>query len=67
MLRDLLVTQTRVLSAMLHALEEEGEPDGVLITDGAGSRRVPARPLPDRDLWFERVWAQYRKQRGEDR
>ena len=67
LLRDLLVTQTRVLSAMLHALEEEGEPDGVLITDGAGSRRVPARPLPDRDLWFERVWAQYRKQRGEDR
>ncbi len=63
-LRDLLVTQSRVLSAMLCSLAEEGEPEGVLMTDEKGSRRVPARPIPERDLWFETVWARYRAENG---
>lgn len=57
-LRDLLITQQYVLSAMLAA--KEAPSGGVMITDEAGSRRETPRPLPERDLWFERVWKRSR-------
>lgn len=59
-LRDLLITQREVLSAMLFSLSETSS-EGVLITRNGFSRREPARPLPQRDLWFERVWQKYRE------
>lgn len=62
LLRDILLTQREVLSAMLYALEEDAEAPGVLETAGGVSRRVPARPLPERDLWFESVWKKYREE-----
>ena len=58
-LRDLLLTQWYVLSAMLAA--QDAPKGGVMITDQNGSRREAPRPLPERDLWFERVW---KKSRG---
>ena len=58
-LRDMLLTQREVLSAMLFSLENDTE-EGVLMTRSGVSRRAPARPLPERDLWFERVWQAYR-------
>ncbi|MGN0777826.1 MAG: FAD-binding protein [Aristaeellaceae bacterium] len=60
-LRDMMLTQRQVLSAMLTALDDDTE-QGVLITRNGVSQRCPARPLPERDLWFERVWHQYRGQ-----
>ena len=60
-LADMLTTQREVLSAMLNSLEHDTE-EGVLITLHGQSGRVPARPLPRRDLWFERVWSAYRRQ-----
>ena len=57
-LRDQLLTQREVLSAMLSGCQGAG----VLLTLHGKSRRVPARPLPERDLWFERVWRSYRDQ-----
>ncbi len=57
-LRDIVLTQRQVLSAMLYALHNN-EP-GVLETCRGQSSRRPARPLPERDLWFERVWQAYR-------
>lgn len=59
-LRDLMLTQREVLSAMLTGLEEETD-EGVLTTRGGMSRREAARPLPERDLWFERVWQKFRE------
>ena len=42
-------------------LKAETEPTGgVMITDAEGSRRETPRPLPERDLWFERVWQKQR-------
>ena len=66
--RDILLTQQAVLSAMLYAAAEQGTPHGVLMTRPEGSRREPARPLPERDLWFESVWKKSRKEqaRGND-
>ena len=66
--RDILLTQQAVLSAMLYAAAEQGTPPGVLMTRPEGSRREPARPLPERDLWFESVWKKSRKEqaRGND-
>ena len=61
-LRDVLRTQREVLSAMLFALEEAKDAPGVLMTADGVSRRVPARPMPERDLWFERVWKKYREE-----
>ena len=58
-LRDLLLTQRYVLSAMLAA--QDAPKGGIMITDQNGSRREAPRPLPERDLWFERVW---KKSRG---
>lgn len=56
---DLLETQREVLSAMCCAQETPGE--GVLYTrDGASEYRA-ARPLPERDQWFERVWRENRE------
>ena len=60
-LRDLLMTQREVLSAMLHAIEHDPA-EGVLTTRGGVSWRVPARPLPERELWFERAWQRYREE-----
>lgn len=53
-LRDLMLVQKQVLRAMLYETEHPGE--GVLETRGSLCRRRPARPIPQRDLWFERVW-----------
>lgn len=53
-LRDLITTQKQVLNAMLFDMETPGS--GVLETKNEESSRRPARPIPDRDLWFERVW-----------
>ena len=57
-LRDMMLTQRQVLSAMLYRLDHSEE--GVLITSDGASHIRPARPLPDRDLWFERVWRAHR-------
>ena len=57
-LRDVLFTQQSVLSAMIFALRDRGP--GVVETKDCVSRRIPARPLPVRDLWFENVWRAYR-------
>ena len=62
LLRDILITQREVLSAMLYAKREQGTPSGVLMTRNGVSCREPARPLPERDLWFERVWKKYREE-----
>ena len=59
-LRDLMLTQREVLSAMLTSLEEDTD-EGVLTTRGGVSHREAARPLPERDLWFERVWQKFRE------
>ncbi len=65
LLKDLLLTQRAVLSAMLFAAEEQSNACGVLMTSAAESTRVPARPIPERDLWFENVWKKSReKQQG---
>lgn len=60
-LRDLLLTQREVLSAMQLSLEHD-DGEGVLMTRNGHSAREEARPLPTRDLWFERVWQAYRAQ-----
>ena len=62
--RDILLTQRAVLSAMLYAAAEQGNPPGVLMTYPEGSRREPARPLPERDLWFESVWKKSREEQA---
>ena len=59
-LDDMMTTQRQVLSAMLFALHSD-EP-GVVETADGESRRRPARPLPERELWFERVWRKYREE-----
>lgn len=53
-LRDLMLVQRQVLCAMLFNLRQPGM--GVLETKNGVCTRRPARPLPERDLWFERVW-----------
>ena len=62
LLKDLLITQREVLSAMLYAFEEKGAVPGVLLTEQGRSRRIPARPIPQRNLWFEQVWKEYREE-----
>lgn len=62
-LRDMMIVQRQVLRAMLFDLEEPGE--GVLETENGASRRRPPRPIPERDLWFERVWRQSLAQKEE--
>ncbi|MBR1686147.1 MAG: FAD-binding protein [Clostridia bacterium] len=62
LLRDILLTQREVLSAMLYASREAENAPGVLMTHNAISQRVPARPMPERDLWFEHVWKKYREE-----
>ncbi len=59
-LRDIVLTLRQVLSAMLYALHDT-EP-GILETCQGQSSRRPAHPLPERDLWFERVWQRYRNE-----
>lgn len=59
-LRDVCLTGREVLSAMLADGRSE---DGVLYTRRGVSRYETARPLPERDLWFERVWKKYREER----
>lgn len=63
LLQDILLTQGEVLSAMLYAEKEEKDVSGVLMTSGGKSQRVPARPMPERDVWFERVWKEFREGR----
>ena len=64
LLRDILMTQREVLSAMLFSKRETGCPPGVLMTRNGVSLRELARPLPERDLWFERVWKHYREEQA---
>ena len=64
-LHDLLLCQREVLSAMLADAEAPSD-IGVLRTQNGRSGRVPARPIPTRDQWFERVWRQYRARNGEE-
>lgn len=61
-LRDMMIAQRQTLSALRFDLAEPGE--GVLETLRGESRRRPARPIPDRDLWFERVWRASRERKG---
>ncbi|MBQ8654066.1 MAG: FAD-binding protein [Clostridia bacterium] len=58
-LRDMMITQRQVLSAML--LEMQDDTPGVTETLHGVSRRRPSRPIPQRDLWFERVWQHQRE------
>lgn len=60
-LRDMMLTQRQVISAMLYDLHDDAP--GVTETLQGVSHRRPARPLPQRDLWFERVWEKQRSQR----
>lgn len=62
-LRDMMAVQRQVLRAMLFDLEQPGE--GVLETTNGACRRRQARPIPERDLWFERVWRQSLVQKEE--
>lgn len=62
-LLDLMQVQKQVLHAMLYDAEHPGE--GVLETCGGLCRRRPARPIPQRDLWFERVWRARREEKEE--
>ena len=64
LLRDILITQREALSAMLFSKKETDCPPGVLMTRNGVSRREPSRPLPERDLWFERVWKHYREEQA---
>ena len=58
--RDILITQAAILSAM-----REGTDNGVIHTQMRAnefvSTRIPARPIPERDTWFETVWEDFRK------
>ncbi len=63
LLGDILLTQREVLSAMLFDARH-GTHEGVLMTKQGKSFRVAARPIPDRDLWFESVWRKYREREG---
>ena len=51
-----------------YAPETPGTRSEVLVTekteDGFRSRFVPARPIPDPDLWFETVWRAFRERGG---
>ena len=58
MLKDALMTQREVLSAMLYAARCPGE--GVLYTEGGVSGFAAPRAAAGRELWFETVWRQYR-------
>ena len=58
MLKDALMTQREVLSAMLYASRCPGE--GVLCTERGVSGYAAPRAAAGRDLWFETVWRQYR-------
>lgn len=62
-LRDMMTVQRQVLSAMLYSLTHEDA--GVLMTRSGVSRRRAARPMPQRDQWFERVWRKYREEEGQ--
>lgn len=62
-LRDVMLAQRQILRAMRFDLQNPGE--GVLETTKEGCRRRPARPIPDRDLWFERVWRASRERKGD--
>lgn len=64
-LRDMLLTMREVLSAMRERPFHADEP-GVMLTKNGVSALVPARPLPQRELWFEKVWKEY-KLRTENR
>lgn len=64
-LRDMLLTQKEVLSAMLTRMSRPDEL-GIMLTKDGVSALVPARTLPKRELWFEKVWKEY-NQRTENR
>ena len=63
-LQDALTVQKQVLAAMLYDRENPA-PSGVLETRDGACRLRPARALPPRELWFERVWRAERENDGE--
>ncbi len=64
-LQDMMTVQMYILDAMLFDLEQPGT--GILETDGRGTRRRQARPIPERELWFERVWRANREREEKHR
>lgn len=54
-LRDMMITQRQVISAMLFDLHHDSV--GVTETRLGVTNRRPAHPIPERELWFERVFA----------
>ena len=64
-LRDMMLTQREVLSAMLAGMDPSASA-GVLITRNGVSAREAARPIPERDLWFETVWKRYQARTRKD-
>lgn len=63
-LQDALTVQKQVLAAMLYDRENPAL-SGVLETRDGACRLRPARALPPRELWFERVWRAERENDGE--
>ena len=64
-LQDMMTAQMYILDAMLFDLKQPGT--GILETDGRGTRRRQARPIPERELWFERVWRANREREEKHR
>lgn len=44
---------------------EEGRGMAVVLRKGEAVTSVPVEPIPERELWFEKVWNQYQKQKSE--
>lgn len=61
-LNDMLLTQREVQSAMMERMAHPDEP-GVMLTKDGISNIIPARPIPNRELWFEKVWKGYNARR----
>ncbi len=65
-LRDILVTQCAVLTAMVNedVLDKSKIQEVYLADDGFRCEMRPVRPLPDSDDFFENVWRTYRENKN---
>ena len=64
-LRDILLTQAAVLTAMDAPTTERNQVREVLYKDGAFQTYVrPVRPIPEDDSFFENVWRGYRENKN---
>jgi len=64
LMRDMLIAQAAMLSAVIKAAEDSIGNTVIQTQLQSGkfiSGRLPVRPIPERDLWFETVWADFRK------